>query len=185
MEERKSRHLEICTNTAQFEVEGCAPGFDGIHIIHNALPEIGESDVDTKVNFLGTEAALPIFISCMTGGSEGGLRANKNLAKAAQQAGVPVGLGSIRVLFDHPELLKHFYIKPQAPDVPVLANIGSAQVRQRDHKKLVELCKRLEVQSLVVHLNPGQEMFQPEGDRDFRNQMEAITRLCEASPCRS
>lgn len=182
MEERKSKHLYICSNPSQFDVEGNAPGFEGIHIIHNALPEIGESEVNTKVDFLGTEAALPLFISCMTGGSEGGFMANKSLATAAQQAGIPVGLGSIRVLFDHPELIEHFHIKPQAPDVPVLANIGSVQVRDRNHKDLIELCKRLEVQSLVVHLNPGQEMFQPEGDRDYRNQMAAIAALCDLSP---
>lgn len=118
----------------------------------------------------------------MTGGSEGGFAANRELAAAAQARGVPVGMGSIRILFDHPELFPHFHLKALAPDVPVLANIGAAQVRDLPHAGLLELCRRLEVDALVVHLNPGQELFQPEGDRDFRGLGEAIGRLCAGSP---
>ena len=117
----------------------------------------------------------------MTGGSEGGHRANQDLARAAQRLNIPVGLGSVRVLFDNPELLSHFQIKPLAPDVPVMANLGSVEVRNRSHEAIAELMKTLEVQSLVVHLNPGQELFQTGGDRDFRGLKEAIARLCDVS----
>jgi isopentenyl-diphosphate delta-isomerase type 2 len=118
----------------------------------------------------------------MTGGSAEGFAANRKLAQAAQKARIPVGLGSIRVLFRHEEVFDHFYIKPLAPDVPVLANIGSVQVRDMPHPALFEMCRRLEVQALVVHLNPGQELFQPDGDRDFRGLTEAIARLCGSAP---
>lgn len=126
--------------------------------------------------------AAPIFISCMTGGSERGFSANRELAKAAREKGYAVGMGSIRILFDHPELFDHFHLKALAPDVPVLANIGGVQIRDEEHGKLFELVKKLEVDSLVVHLNPGQELFQPEGDRDFRGIKDSIARLCEGSP---
>ena len=118
----------------------------------------------------------------MTGGSEGGFQANKDLARAAQQLAIPVGLGSMRVLLDQPELLPHFAIKSLAPDVPVLANMGAAQIRDRDHDEIFSLVERLNVQSLVVHLNPGQELFQPEGDRDFRGILSALIRLVDHSP---
>jgi isopentenyl-diphosphate delta-isomerase len=104
------------------------------------------------------------------------------LATAAQALGIPVGLGSIRVLFRHPELFDHFHIKKIARDVPVLANIGAVQVRDMNHEVLFELLRKLEVQALVVHLNPGQELFQPDGDRDFRGLKDAFFRLCDASP---
>jgi isopentenyl-diphosphate Delta-isomerase len=126
--------------------------------------------------------ALPFFISCMTGGSEGGGRINRQLAAAAQQAGVPVGLGSIRVLLENPDLFEQFHVKAVAPDVPVLANISAVQVRDGDSGALLSMVQRLEAQALVVHLNAGQELFQPEGDRDFRGLKQAIARLCEASP---
>ncbi len=65
---------------------------------------------------------------------------------------------------------------------PVLANISAVQVRDGDLPSLLALVQRLEAQALVVHLNAGQELFQPEGDRDFRGLKQAIARLCEASP---
>ena len=182
MESRKAKHLTICTNPQKYSVEGKSPHFEGIHLVHQPLPEINEAEIDTSLEFLGSRIELPMFISCMTGGSEGGFEANKNLARAAEQLGIPVGLGSVRVLFDHPELFHHFHIKQFAPSVPVLANLGSVQVRDRSRSQIIDLIEWLEVQSLVVHLNPGQEMFQPEGDRDFRGLKEALAGLIEASP---
>ncbi|HVP20030.1 MAG TPA: type 2 isopentenyl-diphosphate Delta-isomerase [Spirochaetia bacterium] len=168
----------ICTDPSRFSVEGAGAGFEGVRFIHEALPELTAAEVDPSVRFLGTRIASPLFISCMTGGSEGGFRANTMLAEAAGRLGIPIGLGSIRVLFREPSLFEHFHIKPIAGDVPVLANIGAVQVRDLDHPELFRLLERLEVQALVVHLNPGQELFQPDGDRDFRGLKEALKRLC-------
>ncbi|MBN1838219.1 MAG: type 2 isopentenyl-diphosphate Delta-isomerase, partial [Spirochaetales bacterium] len=179
---RKEKHLSICADPSRFSVEGSAPGFDAVRFIHHALPEVDEPAVDPGVEFLGHRLPYPIFISCMTGGSEKGFLANRELARAAQSTALPVGMGSIRILFDHPELAPHFRLKELAPDVPVLANIGGVQVRDEEHALLFDWARRLEVDALVVHLNPGQELFQPEGDRDFRGIREAIGRLCAASP---
>jgi isopentenyl-diphosphate delta-isomerase type 2 len=118
----------------------------------------------------------------MTGGTEPAGQVNRELARAAQATGLPVGLGSFRVLFDHPELAGQFQLKSLAPDVPLLANLGAQQLRDRPGAEIAEWLRRLEVQALVVHLNPGQELFQPEGDRDFRGQKQAIARFCEESP---
>jgi isopentenyl-diphosphate Delta-isomerase len=142
---------------------------------------VADAELDTTEAFLGARVALPFFISCMTGGSEGGFAANRQLAAAAQELGIPVGLGSVRVLQENPDLFPHFHVKPIAPDVPVLANISAVQVRDGDIASLLALVQRLEAQGLVVHLNAGQELFQPEGDRDFRGLKQAIARLCEAS----
>lgn len=179
---RKAKHLEICVESARFEVETGSTGFDDIRLVHTALPELTLEEIDTSVEFLGQRVALPVLISSMTGGSSEGFRANKDLARAAQQLGIPVGMGSIRVLFSHPEVFDHFHLKKLAPDVPVMANIGGVQVRDIDHGQLIEMLKRLEVQALVIHLNPGQELFQPEGDRDFRGVIDAIRALREVSP---
>ncbi len=178
---RKEKHLIICTDPSRFLVEGSGAGFEGVRFAHNALPEIAEHELDTSETFLGAQIAMPLFISCMTGGSDGGFKANRQLAAAAQELRIPVGLGSFRVLFENPELFPHFHVKPLAPDVPVLANISAVQVRDGDLPTLLSLVQRLEAQALVVHLNAGQELFQPEGDRDFRGLKQAIARLCEAS----
>lgn len=179
---RKASHLSICTDPSRFSVEGGRSGFEQAHFIHLALPELAENELDTREPFLGSVLPLPLFISCMAGGSEQGYQANRELARAAQATGLPVGMGSFRVLFERPELFPHFHLKALAPDVPVLANLGAVQVRDLDQEGIFEWLKRLEVQSLVVHLNPGQELFQPEGDRDFRGLKTALARLCRRCP---
>jgi len=179
---RKEKHLEICTDPSRFAIEGGGAGFEAIRFIHEAMPEISASEVDPGVDFLGVRLPHPMFISCMTGGSRGGFEANRLLARTARALGIPVGLGSIRVLFREPALFDHFHVKPIAGDVPVLANIGAVQVRDLARERIFELLRRLEVQALVVHLNPGQELFQPDGDTDFRGLKEALFRLLEESP---
>jgi isopentenyl-diphosphate delta-isomerase type 2 len=153
-----------------------------VRFLHDALPEIAAAELDTRAEFLGVRIALPFFISCMTGGSQGGFRANKVLAAAAQALGVPVGLGSIRVLLERPDLFDSFNIKPLAPDVPLLANIGAVHVRDGDTEALLRLVEKLRAQALVVHLNPGQELFQEDGDRDFRGLKNALRGLIEKAP---
>jgi isopentenyl-diphosphate delta-isomerase len=182
MRGRKADHLRICLRKRRYTVETGSTWLDEIRLVHRSLPEMNAADIDTTVMFLGRPISMPIFISSMTGGSAGGFRANKNLAQVAQEAGIPVGLGSIRILFRNPEVIEHFLLRPLAPDVPIFANIGGVQLRTDNFEPLVELIKRLEVDGLAVHLNVGQELVQPEGDSSFFGVLNGIERLCEACP---
>ncbi len=179
---RKARHLQICVEPESYSIESRRGRLDGVSFVHRALPELDARSLDTSLDFLGHRIALPLLISCMTGGSEGSAPVNRALAEAAQAARIPVGTGSIRILFREPELLDQFRMKALAPDVPVIANLGAVQLRELGPARVIETLRRLEVQALAVHLNAGQELFQPEGDRDFRGLREAIAGLCEASP---
>jgi len=180
--ERKARHLTICVEEARYEVESGSTGFEELAFVHRALPELSTDEIDTSLEFLGRRVSMPVLISSMTGGSDEGYQANKNLARAAQEAGIPVGMGSMRILFRKPEVFDHFYLRRYAPDVPIFANMGGVQMRDFDHAEIIEMVKRLEVDALVVHLNAGQELFQPDGDRDFRGILDGISRFCDAAP---
>jgi isopentenyl-diphosphate delta-isomerase type 2 len=180
--QRKAEHLEICTLPERYEVENGSTMLNQVRFVHRALPEISASEIDPSIDFLGYRVSLPCFISSMTGGSAEGYRANKDLARIAQEARLPVGMGSIRILFRKPEVIDHFRLKEIAPDVPVFANIGGVQLPQSENTRLIELVKELGVDAIAVHLNPGQELAQPEGDRDFRGVLDGVRRLCEESP---
>jgi len=160
MRQRKGRHLDVCLDPS-IPIESAHTNFQDVRFEHHALPELDWSMLDTTTEFLGHRLALPLFISCMTGGSEAGARVNRHLVQAAQQSGIPVGLGSMRVLLKHPDLFDHFHVKPLATDVPVWANLSAAQLPQCRADTLIEWLKRLEVQALVLHCNVGQEQFQP------------------------
>jgi len=179
---RKSEHLEICLDEQHYAVETHSTGLEAVSFLHQALPEAADEEISTATEFLGHSIRLPMFISSMTGGSEAGYRANKDLARAAQTTGIPVGMGSIRILFRRPEVLDHFALKKIAPDVPVFANLGGVQAREMNHREVFEMLRRLEVQGIAIHLNPGQELFQPDGDRDFRGVFAALVRFVEQCP---
>jgi len=117
----------------------------------------------------------------MTGGSREGSRVNRELAVAAQSAGIAVGSGSMRVLFRRPELVPQFALKTWAPDVPHIANIGAVQLRDIGAGPVLEMARRIEADALAVHLNPGQELFQRQGDRDFKGLWAALLNLFEVS----
>lgn len=76
----------------------------------------------------------------------------------------------------------HFALKTHAPDVPLLANIGAVQVRDLDPARLDDIVKRLDADALVIHLNPGQELFQPDGDRDFQGVRDGLARFIARAP---
>ena len=175
---RKEHHLDICLDDRRYsDPAPMGTSLDQVQFLHQALPELDSAHVDTTQPFLHAVLRLPLMISCMTGGSGRGRSANRALAAAAQRAGIAIGLGSIRPLLQDEATFADFHVKPLAPDVPVLANLGAVQLRDLHTHSLREVLQRLEVQALVVHLNAGQELFQPDGDRDFRGLLDAIERV--------
>lgn len=179
---RKAQHLEICLDDERFGVETSSTRLDEVHLVHRSLPEINANDLDTGISFLGCTCRFPIFISSMTGGSSEAYRTNKDLATAASELGIAVGMGSIRILLRKPEVIEDFRLKQFAPAVPVFANIGAVQLPDISHDEIFRLIDALEVDGIAVHLNPGQELFQPGGDRDFSGILEALGRFTERSP---
>ena len=174
---RKEHHLDICLDEQRYPDPALrGTSLDQVQLLHQALPELDSAGVDTAQPFLRARLRLPLMISCMTGGSGRGRSANRALAAAAQRTGIAVGVGSIRPLLQDAATFADFHVKPLAPDVPVLANLGAVQLRDLDGGTLRRILQRLEVQGLVVHLNAGQELFQPDGDRDFRGLLGAIER---------
>jgi len=110
----------------------------------------------------------------MTGGAPGAGDLNRQLAGAAEQLGIAVGTGSIRLLAHHPEYLPDFCLKRWAPSVPLLANIGATAIRDLPPQAIQVWLDAMAADALVIHLNAGQELFQPAGDRDFRGLRAAI-----------
>ena len=183
IQSRKKSHLEACVDGPEADISSTVgAGFELVRFEHEALPELDLEEIDTTTDFLGTDLALPLMISCMTGGTHQGRDANRDLAIAAQACGVAVGLGSMRVGLENPDVLDHFSVKAVAPDVPVVANLAAAQLREIDHDRIADALDHLRVQAIALHLNPGQELFQPDGDRSFRGLEAAIAAFTERCP---
>jgi isopentenyl-diphosphate delta-isomerase len=66
---------------------------------------------------------------------------------------------------------------------PLFANIGIAQLEELlesgDEHKLHEMVKMVEADGLIIHINPLQEWFQPEGDRYKKSPLETLLRFLD------
>lgn len=173
--ERKKDHLKIATSPVSQTGDN---GFGKYSFVHNALPEINFDDIDLSTNFLGKKVSCPFFISCMTGGVAEGLKINRNLAKAAQKYNIAMGVGSQRAAIEHPELAKLFMARDAAPNIPLIANVGLVQLNYGFTYKEFQSCvDMVKADALAVHINPIQEVIQPEGDRNFSNLLPKLSKL--------
>lgn len=177
---RKAQHLHINVER-DVAGKGVTSGFETYAFVPRALPEIDLDDVDLSTRFLGRTLAAPLLISCMTGGTPEAAIVNRRLAIVAARHGLAMGLGSGRALLESTESLPTFDVRPVAPDVLLLANLGAVQLNRGygldDCRRLVEL---LRADALVLHLNALQEALQPEGDTCFRGLLRKIGELCSA-----
>src|SRR5690625_4422621 len=124
---RKTEHIRICLEK---NVEGVnkSTGLEGITFIHNALPEIDFNDITLETNFLNKPLQAPFLVSSMTGGTDLATTININLAKAAEEKGWAIALGSTRALVESDAYEESFLIRKYAPSVPLIANLGAVQL---------------------------------------------------------
>lgn len=149
--------------------------FDDLMLLHKALPDFDASDIDTSCEFLGRRLAAPIMISAMTGGHPDTKEINSNLAIAAQDMGVAMGVGSQRAALEDSGLEDTFsVVRDAAPDVPIIGNIGSIQLRREGPAILDRLVEMIDADAVAIHLNFLQECIQPEGETDGSGVIDAI-----------
>ncbi|GGG20723.1 type 2 isopentenyl-diphosphate Delta-isomerase [Paenibacillus abyssi] len=175
---RKGEHIRICLEE-QVQSVGIQTGFDSFRFRHCALPELAFKDISLKSEFLGKRVHAPLIVSSMTGGTVEAETINRRLAEIAQSRGWAMGLGSMRAAIEQEALASTFYVRKEAPDIPIIANIGAVQL---NYGYGADACRRAvelaEADALVLHLNSMQEIFQPEGDTDFRGLLKQIGVVC-------
>lgn len=180
---RKDQHLDVILSGVA--AHGLSGGFDAVRFVHEALPDLEHAGIDLGMAFLGHRLKAPLLISSMTGGPARAEAINARLAEAAQQLGIALAVGSQRAALEGagtPGL--DLTLRRRAPDVPILANIGTAQLtRGFGLDAARRALDMIAADALIVHLNPLQEACQPEGDRDWRGvgaALEALVRGLDA-----
>ncbi|NOZ02158.1 MAG: type 2 isopentenyl-diphosphate Delta-isomerase [Deltaproteobacteria bacterium] len=172
---RKSEHIRVCVEE-DVEPRDANNGLDAFRFDHDALPDLDFDEVDTGASLLGRNLRWPFFIGSMTGGTQGARDLNTRLAVAAARSGCGMALGSLRPALEDPDSLPTFDVRKAAPDLPLLlGNIGIAQMADpRLPDRLPPVCERLRLDGLIVHLNPMQEVLQPEGDTRFKGLLDRL-----------
>lgn len=153
-----------------------------VKMVHNALPEINYDDIDLSTKFLGHRFSAPLIIDSMTGGTDEATTINGRLGELAEKYGLGMGLGSQRAGLKSEELAATYSIaRKNAPNAFLIANIGGAQLAKGltvdDARKIV---KMIRANALVVHLNPLQELVQPEGEPRYAGVLAKIAELVKS-----
>ena len=180
--QRKLDHVRI-VNEEQVEFRQTRTGLEQYRFVHQALPEIDKSEIDTSVTLFGRRLGAPLVIASMTGGASLTGDINMRLAEAAQDCRVAMGVGSQRAALENPSLAATYQVRRVAPDILLFANLGAVQLNYGygldECRQAVEM---IEADALILHLNALQEAVQSGGNTNFKGLLGKIEQVCRALP---
>jgi len=170
--------------TKDVQAKSIKAGFEDIHLVHKALPEINRNQVNTLKEIFGHKLAAPLIIGAMTGGAKTTAKINAVLAEAVEKLGLGMGVGSQRAALEDPKLAYTFQItREKAPTALLIANIGCPQlISGYGVREAEEAVKMIKANALAIHLNPLQEAIQAEGQTDFMGGLDKIGEIAHALP---
>lgn len=177
--------MNICLKE---NVKGHYNFWDDIHFVHKALPEMDFSEIETRTKVLGKELAAPIVISAITGGYPDAERINGNIAKAASELRIGMGVGSQRAALENKELSRTYSVVKDF-DIPlVIGNVGAPQLISQDGEPALgpdmieKAFEMIDADILAVHLNFLQEVVMPEGEVNAKGCLDSIKKLARDYP---
>jgi len=172
---RKFEHVKLVASSKVESSESTL--FEFVRLIHNPAPGLDLDDVDLSVSFCGgRRLRAPLMITGMTGGHPDVAWINESLAMVAEEFGIAMGVGSQRAALEDPSLSESYSIvRRVAPNAVLVANIGAPQlVRGYGVGEVLRAIEMIDADAVAVHLNPGQEAFQDEGEPSFRGVLERV-----------
>jgi isopentenyl-diphosphate Delta-isomerase len=179
--QRKKEHIDLCL-TDEVSFKDKKTGFDKYEFEHYAITEVDISKIDFRTKFFNKKVNYPFLISCMTGGTTEAEDINAQLSVAANKLNLPLGVGSQRQALENTEYHKSYkIIRRNAPEIPILGNIGASQIAAfKNFDQIKYLIDLVEADVMVVHVNPLQELLQKHGEPDFKGFLKKIEKLVKS-----
>jgi len=175
---RKKEHIELClTDEVAFKEK--KNGFDNYEFLHYAITGVELSEISFSTKLFNKKIDYPFLISCMTGGTSEAENINAQLAIAADELNIPLGIGSQRQALGN-EIYHQTYkiIREKAPKIPILGNIGAAQlVMMKSADPIQFLVDLIEADAMVIHVNPLQELLQKDGEPNFKGLLSSLKKI--------
>lgn len=180
MSQRKSDHIRIALESQVLAEE------QDTRFYYEPFLSAHPADNLPTFRFLGKTLRAPLWVSSMTGGTEGAGNINRNLAQACHEFGMGMGLGSCRTILNDNTYLSDFDVRDIiGDDLPLFANLGIAQLEQLVHagkESLIhDMVQKIRADGIIIHVNPLQEWFQPEGDPLKHRPIDSIRLFLETS----
>ncbi|MFK5979643.1 MAG: type 2 isopentenyl-diphosphate Delta-isomerase [Rhizobiaceae bacterium] len=180
---RKLDHVKLAMESRNTTLVN--PGWDGIRLSPVALPMLDVGDIDLAVEFLGHGLKAPLIIAGMTGGHVNTESINANLAIAANECGVAMGVGSQRAAMQDISLVPSYsVVRRHAPKAFICGNIGISQLvgEGMNSAAISYLIDMVEADVVAVHINVLQELVQPEGGIALSNAFSELADFIDRCP---
>ncbi|WP_131778184.1 type 2 isopentenyl-diphosphate Delta-isomerase [Legionella bozemanae] len=180
-EQRKQDHIKLAlmpeNQTAELST------FDGINLIHDALPDLNFDEISIKGSRFGQAVEKPFLISSMTAGHRRAKHINHNLIEACALNGWAMGVGSQRRELTDPKAAFEWQdLRRNFPQVSLYSNLGIAQLITTSLSEIQRLTDALHADALIIHCNPLQECMQPEGTTTYKGCWQALADLVKKLP---
>ena len=176
--DRKLDHIKIVSNE-NVQARQKTTFLENVELVHQSLPELNKLDIDLSVSFLGHKLSYPILISGMTGGHAEAQKINETLARAAEKAGVAMGVGSQRAMLENPSLAYTYQVREFAPSIFLIGNLGVPQLQKYGVSGVEKAAKLIGANAFAVHLNNLQEVVQKEGDVSANGYAKELSKICK------
>ena len=179
--QRKKEHIELClTDEVSFKEK--TTGFEKYDFVHYAVTEVDISKINFQTKLFNKKVDYPFLISCMTGGTSKAEDINAQLSVAANRLNIPLGVGSQRQALENEDYHRSYkIIRRNAPNIPILGNIGASQISSfKNFDKVKYLVDLVEADTMVVHVNPLQELLQKHGEPNFKGLLKKIEKLVKS-----
>ncbi|WP_017981101.1 type 2 isopentenyl-diphosphate Delta-isomerase [Methanocaldococcus villosus] len=169
IELRKMEHILICLN-CNVEYDKTTL-LEDIELVHRGSGNVNYDDIDTEIKLFGKTLSAPIIVSGMTGGFRKAKEINKNIAKAVEELGLGMGVGSQRAGILNKELVDTYSVVRDYTDNLVIGNLGAVNfVKDNWDEEIIDYAvEMINADAMAIHFNPLQEIIQPEGDLTFKN----------------
>jgi len=123
---------------------------------------------------------MPLLVEAMTGGIPEAVEINGNLAEAAERFSIPMEVGSQRAALEDEKLEYTFRVaRERTSNLFLIANLSGVQLVEDGVEVAEKAVEMIEADAISIHLNPLQELIQPEGSTRFKDVLKVIERVCE------
>ncbi|NPA62760.1 MAG: type 2 isopentenyl-diphosphate Delta-isomerase [Methanococci archaeon] len=172
IEIRKLEHIFLCSY-CDVEYDKTTL-LENVELIHRGTCGVNFNDIETEIKLFGKRLSAPIIVSGMTGGHSKAKEINKNIAKAVEELGLGMGVGSQRAAIVNKDLTDTYSIVRDYTSNLVIGNLGAVNfiVDNWDEETIDKAVEMIDADAMAIHFNPLQEIIQPEGDLNFKNLLK-------------
>lgn len=174
---RAQRKLEHIKYALEIEYGPGSTHFEDLNFVHNCLPEINPADITLSAEVFGKKLAYPFIIDAITGGTEAVTHINEQLAVLADKFKIAMAVGSqYGAVKNNSDFKSYEVVRKINPDGIIFANT-SALATPKQAQSAIDM---INADAIEIHLNPAQEIFMPEGDKNFVGLFDNILRIRDA-----